>query len=213
MATPNDLVRVRPEALAPQPSSALDVPSAARAARSALSPVVWIQDCDALASAVIYALAPDRMAVYDKRANSGSRSLTFPHPGAGQVRQVHGSSSTWALRVRAPRRPANCAGHRLALFALAGPDRPRQLSVYSAACAAGDRRVTCALRLGESRVRRFPQLGRTMGAGTLTFKSGRQEPGHELSQRRMAGSPNSATPLFDTTPVVEGARCQARRSG
>ncbi|WP_201300198.1 hypothetical protein [Nocardioides sp. AX2bis] len=76
MATPNDLVRkatlnAREAAL----NEAVDVPSAARAARSALSPIAGFKTGDALASAVIYALAPCRMAVYDRRAQLGLEKL------------------------------------------------------------------------------------------------------------------------------------------
>lgn len=52
-----------------------DTPSAASHARSALTPVPGFKRGDALASAVIYALAPDRMAVYDRRAQLGLESI------------------------------------------------------------------------------------------------------------------------------------------
>jgi hypothetical protein len=52
-----------------------DVPSAARQARAALSSLPGFGVGDALASAVIHALAPNRMAVYDRRAQLGLERL------------------------------------------------------------------------------------------------------------------------------------------
>ena len=52
-----------------------DVPSAARQARGALSSLPGFGVGDALASAVIHALAPHRMAVYDRRAQLGLERL------------------------------------------------------------------------------------------------------------------------------------------
>jgi len=48
---------------------------AAAGARSALAPIPGFRVGDALASAVIYALAPGRMAVYDRRAQAGLELL------------------------------------------------------------------------------------------------------------------------------------------
>lgn len=48
---------------------------AAAGARSALAPIPGFGVGDALASAVIYALAPGRMAVYDRRAQAGLELL------------------------------------------------------------------------------------------------------------------------------------------
>lgn len=48
---------------------------AAAGARSALSPIAGFKSGDALASALIYALAPNRMAVYDRRAQKGLEVL------------------------------------------------------------------------------------------------------------------------------------------
>lgn len=53
----------------------LTVPMAASQARSALSSLPGFTVGDALASAVIYALAPSRMAVYDRRAQAGLEGL------------------------------------------------------------------------------------------------------------------------------------------
>ena len=49
----------------------MSVPDAAAAARTALSPLDGMRKGDALASALILAAAPDRMAVYDERAHRG----------------------------------------------------------------------------------------------------------------------------------------------
>lgn len=59
--------------LALQDGSTLEL--AAAGARSALAPIPGFRVGDALASAVIYALAPGRMAVYDRRAQSGLELL------------------------------------------------------------------------------------------------------------------------------------------
>jgi hypothetical protein len=56
-----------------QDGSTLEV--AAAGARSALAPIPGFRVGDALASAVIYALAPGRMAVYDRRAQAGLELL------------------------------------------------------------------------------------------------------------------------------------------
>lgn len=64
--------------------STLDIETAASRARSALAPLPGFRKGDALASAVIYALAPARMAVYDRRAQRGLERLGLvltPKPG------------------------------------------------------------------------------------------------------------------------------------
>ncbi|MEV6841772.1 hypothetical protein AB0N17_46650 [Streptomyces sp. NPDC051133] len=58
--------------------------SAAQASRAALASLPGFRTGDALASAVLTAAAPDRMAIYDRRAHSGLRTLgiTLSHaPG------------------------------------------------------------------------------------------------------------------------------------
>ncbi len=72
MCTPEETVRAattnaREAALATE----LNIQTAAGGARSALSSIPGFSVGDALASAVIYALAPHRMAVYDRRAQAG----------------------------------------------------------------------------------------------------------------------------------------------
>lgn len=56
-------------ALASARDERLSVPEAARAARSALTPLPGFVHGDALASAVCFAAAPHRLAVYDRRAH------------------------------------------------------------------------------------------------------------------------------------------------
>jgi hypothetical protein len=53
----------------------LSVPEAAAAARSALSPLPYFGTGDAIASAVCYVMAPDRLAVHDRRAQKGLEDL------------------------------------------------------------------------------------------------------------------------------------------
>ena len=75
-AWPDDQVR---EATAPAVKIArdtdLDVAEAARASRSALAVLPGFVSGDALASAVLLAAAPTRMAVFDRRAETGLRRL------------------------------------------------------------------------------------------------------------------------------------------
>lgn len=62
----------------------LSVPEAAVAGRSALSRLPGFTTGDALASAVLFAAAPTRMAVYDRRAQTGLSRLDLtlsPKPG------------------------------------------------------------------------------------------------------------------------------------
>ena len=61
-----------------------DTPTAASGARAALSSLPGFAVGDAMASAVIHALAPTRMAVYDRRAQAGLEALDLslsPKPG------------------------------------------------------------------------------------------------------------------------------------
>ncbi len=65
-----------------------DVPlsEAAGSARGALSTLPGFRSGDALASAVLTAAAPNRMAVYDRRADAGLRSLGVNLPRRGRYR-------------------------------------------------------------------------------------------------------------------------------
>jgi len=76
MKTPDQAVRkATAEAREAAIESTLDIQTAAGRARAALAPLPGFGTGDALASAVIYALAPARMAVYDRRAQSGLERL------------------------------------------------------------------------------------------------------------------------------------------
>ncbi|WP_236777460.1 hypothetical protein [Arthrobacter crystallopoietes] len=55
--------------------TSLSVPEAASAGRRALSPLPGFEKGDALASALLLAAAPQRMAVYDRRAQAGLENL------------------------------------------------------------------------------------------------------------------------------------------
>jgi hypothetical protein len=66
----------------------LSVPEAAAAARRALSPLDGMRKGDALASALILAAAPDRMAVYDERAHRGLNKVCLSlSNGPGRYRR------------------------------------------------------------------------------------------------------------------------------
>jgi hypothetical protein len=99
-----------------------DIQAAAAGARSALSSIPGFGVGDALASAVIFVLAPARMAVYDRRAQAGLEivGLTLtPKPGRygrymGIVEQL--SSDTGRFGVGLSSREID-----LALFTLGGP--------------------------------------------------------------------------------------------
>ena len=100
----------------------LDVQTAASRARSALSALPGFGVGDALASAVIYAVAPSRMAVYDRRAQAGLERLGLtlsPKPGRygrymGLVERLITDSNKFGNELTA--REVN-----LALVALGGP--------------------------------------------------------------------------------------------
>jgi hypothetical protein len=66
----------------------LSTPEAAAAARKALSPLPGMRTGDALPSALILAAAPDRMAVYDRRARKGLAKLCLSlSDGPGRYRR------------------------------------------------------------------------------------------------------------------------------
>jgi hypothetical protein len=72
MATQESEVRLHSgRAVAAARDLSRSVPEAAAAARSALTPLPGFAHGDALASAVCFAAAPGRLAVYDKRAHRG----------------------------------------------------------------------------------------------------------------------------------------------
>ncbi len=75
MGTSEETVRGATSAAYAAARREASLPTAAGAARSALSTLPGFGVGDALASAVIVALAPDRMAVYDRRAQLGLERL------------------------------------------------------------------------------------------------------------------------------------------
>ncbi|MET9412209.1 hypothetical protein ABZX90_41855 [Streptomyces sp. NPDC002935] len=85
MALPDtDVRRATATATAAARDTSLSRGAAAQAGRAALAPLPGFRTGDALASAVLTAAAPDRMAIYDRRAHNGLRALgiTLSHaPG------------------------------------------------------------------------------------------------------------------------------------
>ncbi|QFX85950.1 hypothetical protein GEV49_00115 [Streptomyces sp. SYP-A7193] len=79
MATADaDVRRATAAATAAVRDTTLSLSDAARAGRAALVPLPGFTRGDALASTVLTAAAPHRMAVYDRRAHAGLRSLGIP---------------------------------------------------------------------------------------------------------------------------------------
>ncbi|HEX5541856.1 MAG TPA: hypothetical protein VFX60_09870 [Micromonospora sp.] len=70
-----DVRRATATATAAARDTTLSRSAAAQAGRAALAPLPGFRTGDALASAVLTAAAPDRMAIYDRRAHSGLRAL------------------------------------------------------------------------------------------------------------------------------------------
>ena len=76
MTVPDDKVReVTEAAVIAVNDRQLSVPKAASAGRRALSALPGFESGDALASALLLAAAPERMAVYDRRAQKGLKVL------------------------------------------------------------------------------------------------------------------------------------------
>lgn len=82
--TEQEVREVTKKAVSAVNDGSLSVPKAAAAGRGALSPLPGFERGDALASALLLAAAPERMAVYDRRAQSGLETLGHtlsPAPG------------------------------------------------------------------------------------------------------------------------------------
>lgn len=101
----------------------LAIPEAAGRARSALSPLSGFGTGDALASAVCFAAAPGRMAVYDKRAHAAVLSLGF------ELDNRRGRYRRYMMIVEACRSALHGRGNKwearqvdTALYYLGGPD-------------------------------------------------------------------------------------------
>jgi hypothetical protein len=75
--TEQEIREVTKKAVSAVSDDSLPVPKAAAASRSALSPLPGFARGDALALALLLAAAPERMAVYDRRAQTGLE--TFGH--------------------------------------------------------------------------------------------------------------------------------------
>ncbi|MBB4761414.1 hypothetical protein ACFQFC_35210 [Amorphoplanes digitatis] len=76
MVLPESTVRaITAKAVVAASDPTATIPNAGRAARAALRPLPGFKTGDALASAAIVAAAPDRMAVYDRRAHKGLKRL------------------------------------------------------------------------------------------------------------------------------------------
>ncbi|WP_426225115.1 hypothetical protein [Pseudarthrobacter sp. DSP2-3-2b1] len=74
----SEVRRVTEQAVLAANDSSLPVHRAAASARGALSPLPGFAKGDALASALLLAAAPQRMAVYDRRAHKGLDTLGLP---------------------------------------------------------------------------------------------------------------------------------------
>ena len=123
MSTADSAVR---EATATARDSALstdgDIQSAASKARSALSPIPGFRKGDALASAVIYSLAPHRMAVYDRRAQVGLRCIGLSlTPKPGRYGRYMALIEQVIAEAERDGKPLSARDVDLALFTLGGP--------------------------------------------------------------------------------------------
>jgi hypothetical protein len=91
---------VTEKAVAAVNDTSLDVPAAARRGRAALSALPGFARGDALASALLTAAAPERMAVYDRRAQKGLEALGLSLSAArgryGRYMQIIGDLSSAA---------------------------------------------------------------------------------------------------------------------
>lgn len=100
----------------------LTVPEAASAGRSALAPLPGFNRGDAIASALLLAAAPERMAVYDERARTALKTLGLPLSAA------RGRYGRYMELVESLRSTADSYGHTwsardvdVALYWLGGP--------------------------------------------------------------------------------------------
>ncbi|WP_216363301.1 hypothetical protein [Arthrobacter sp. Hiyo1] len=105
MTRPDQDVRaVTAKAVAAVNDQSLTVPEAASAGRGELSSLPGFKTGDALASALLLAAAPGRMAVYDDRAQAGLETLGLSLSAARA-----GMDATWSWwKICAPRR--TCTG-------------------------------------------------------------------------------------------------------
>lgn len=108
MNTPNAEVRaVTAAARQAADDTTTDIEAAARAARAKISVLPGFRTGDALASAVLCALVPHRLAVYDRRAHAGLRSLGV------ELSDVSGRYGRYMVAVEQLRARTLESGHEL----------------------------------------------------------------------------------------------------
>ncbi|MFE7445915.1 hypothetical protein ACFU7X_36325 [Streptomyces chartreusis] len=103
--------------------------TSARAGRAALASLPGFRTGDALASAVLTAAAPDRMAIYDRRAHSALRSLGIALSHApGRYSRYMEAIDRLLAAAPAPVRGWSARDMDTALYWLTTPPTPRQRS-------------------------------------------------------------------------------------
>lgn len=128
MAQPDEQVRCHTAAAVSAVNDPdLSVVEAAKRGRADLSKLPGFASGDALASAVLLAAAPHRMAVYDRRAHAGLSSLGIP------LASSRGRYARYMALVDELRHAAHAAGLAWtardvdkALYMLGEPNRPKQ---------------------------------------------------------------------------------------
>ena len=122
----SDVRKVTAEAVRCARDESLSVPEAARLARTKLVGLPGFQTGDAVASALIVAAAPDRMAVYDKNAHAGLRELGLELSNAsGRYGRYMGLIEQLRAEVNATGRSWRARDVDLALYWLGGEqDQP-----------------------------------------------------------------------------------------
>lgn len=106
MAIPDQIVREHTyKAVEAVNDLSCPAPEAAVSGRSALSPLPGFQAGDALASALLLAAAPERMAVYDRRAQAGLERLGL------QLSSARGRYGRYMELVESIRLTASANGH------------------------------------------------------------------------------------------------------
>lgn len=121
----SDVRGVTEEAATAARDTVVTTPGAAGRARSALSGLPGFDRGDALASALLLAAAPGRMAVYDRRAQQGLERLGIPLTSArGRYRRYMTLVEQLRLAVR-DAHGGNWTNRDvdLALYSLGGPER------------------------------------------------------------------------------------------
>lgn len=107
MNTRNAEVRAATAAACEAAEATPEIEAAARAARAKVWVLPGFRTGDALASAVLCALVPDRLAVYDRRAHAGLAELEI------QLSNNSGRYGRYMVAVEGLRARARVAGHEL----------------------------------------------------------------------------------------------------